>query len=148
MAAGEAAETENGVTNESTEAAPPAARPAAAERPRDAGRGERERPERRDRDRDRDDDDGRRVSPRRRGCQFCREKVSVIDYKEIDTLRRYIGERGRMEPRRKGGTCAKHQRALSQAIKRARHMALLPYTAEHVRLSGVPAGRSAPMGRR
>ena len=51
-------------------------------------------------------------------------------------LRRYITESGKMEARRKVGTCAKHQRVVSQAVKRARHLALLPYTSEHIRLSG------------
>lgn len=73
---------------------------------------------------------------RRRGkvCQFCMEEGRVIDYKDIGLLRHMISERGRILPRRRTGTCAKHQRVLSQAIKRARHIALLPYTAEHVRL--------------
>jgi len=62
--------------------------------------------------------------------------VDVVDYKDTQLLRRYITERGKMEPRRKVGTCAKHQRVVSQAIKRARHLALIPYTSEHVRVSG------------
>ncbi|MYI82615.1 MAG: 30S ribosomal protein S18, partial [Chloroflexi bacterium] len=65
----------------------------------------------------------------------------VVDYKNTPMLRRYLTERGKMEARRRGGCTAKCQRLLAQAIKRARHMALLPYTAEHVRLSNVPAGR-------
>lgn len=73
---------------------------------------------------------------RARGCEFCRGKVDVVDYKDTQMLRRYITERGKMEPRRKVGTCAKHQRTVSQAIKRARHLALIPYTSEHLRLSG------------
>ena len=71
---------------------------------------------------------GRR--PRRKVCQFCVDKVEHIDYKEIARLRRYINERGKILPRRMSGNCAKHQRQLSIAIKRARHVALLPYTAE------------------
>ena len=71
---------------------------------------------------------GRR--PRRKVCQFCVDKVEHIDYKEIARLRRYINERGKILPRRMSGTCAKHQRQLSVAIKRARAIALLPYTAE------------------
>ena len=71
---------------------------------------------------------GRR--PRRKVCQFCVDKVEHIDYKEIARLRRYINERGQILPRRMSGTCAKHQRQLSVAIKRARAIALLPYTAD------------------
>ena len=71
---------------------------------------------------------GRR--PRRKVCQFCVDKVEHIDYKEIARLRRYINERGKILPRRMSGTCAKHQRQRSVAIKRARAIALLPYTAD------------------
>ena len=71
---------------------------------------------------------GRR--PRRKVCQFCVDKVEHIDYKEIARLRRYINERGKILPRRMSGTCAKRQRQLSVAIKRARAIALLPYTAD------------------
>ena len=71
---------------------------------------------------------GRR--PRRKVCQFCVDKVEHIDYKEVMRLRRYINERGEILPRRMSGTCAKHQRQLSIAIKRARAIALLPYTAD------------------
>ncbi len=78
---------------------------------------------------------------RARGCEFCRGKVDVVDYKDAQLLRRYITERGKMEPRRKVGTCAKHQRTVSQAVKRARHLALIPYTAEHVRVAGSGMGR-------
>lgn len=74
--------------------------------------------------------------PRRKVCGFCVDKISYIDYKDIGRLRRYVSDRGRIEPRRKTGTCAKHQRALSSALKRARFMALLPYTADHVRVMG------------
>jgi len=78
---------------------------------------------------------------RPRGCEFCKAKTDVVDYKDAGMLRRYITDRGKMEPRRKVGTCARHQRVVSQAVKRARHMALLPYTGEHIRLSGAGAGR-------
>ena len=71
---------------------------------------------------------GRR--PRRKVCQFCVDKVEHIDYKEVMRLRRYINERGKILPRRMSGTCAKHQRQLSIAIKRARAIALLPYTVD------------------
>jgi small subunit ribosomal protein S18 len=60
------------------------------------------------------------------------DKIDVIDYKDPIKLRRYVNERGKIEPRRKTGTCARHQRTLTLAIKRARHIALLPYTADHV----------------
>jgi len=74
-----------------------------------------------------------RFYTRRRVCAFCVEHVSSIDYKDVSRLRRYISERSRMDPRRKTGTCAKHQRPLAQAIKRARHVALLPFTQGQMR---------------
>lgn len=77
--------------------------------------------------------DGRRYVPQRKVCIFCADKSVSIDYKNVATLRRFITDRGKMEPRRRVGNCAKHQRALSRAIKRARHVALLPYTATHIR---------------
>jgi small subunit ribosomal protein S18 len=63
-------------------------------------------------------------------CPFCADK-SVIDYKEISKLRKFVSERGKIEPRRRTGVCAKHQRRLALAIKRARFLALLPYTPAH-----------------
>jgi len=96
----------------------------------------------RDRDRgmdmqmdDRDGDDrgrggkGGKVFFKKKICKFCAQKMK-IDYKESDTLRRFITERGKILPRRITGTCAKHQRALALAIKQARSIALLPYVAE------------------
>ena len=74
---------------------------------------------------------------RRRVCAFCVDKVQSIDYKEPARLRRYISDRGKIEPRRKTGTCARHQRMLTIALKRARHVALLPFTAEHIHVTGV-----------
>jgi small subunit ribosomal protein S18 len=71
---------------------------------------------------------GRR--PRRKVCMFCVDKVQHIDYKDLARLRRFTNERGKILPRRMSGTCAKHQRQLSGAIKRARVIALLPYTTE------------------
>ena len=68
--------------------------------------------------------------PRRKVCQFCVEKVQHIDYKDITRLRRFTSERGKILPRRMTGTCAKHQRQLSTAIKRARIIALMPYVNE------------------
>ena len=77
-----------------------------------------------------------RYVPRRKVCSLCVEKVSAIDYKEPSKLRRYISDRGKIEPRRKTGTCARHQRILALAIKRARHLALLPYVPAHVHATG------------
>jgi small subunit ribosomal protein S18 len=77
-----------------------------------------------------------RYQPRRKVCSFCQDKIAVVDYKDVTRLRRYLSERGKIEPRRKTGTCARHQRALATAIKRARHVALLPFTAEHMRITG------------
>jgi small subunit ribosomal protein S18 len=74
-----------------------------------------------------------RFSGRRRSCQFCVDKMTLIDYKDVGRLRKYLSERGKIEPRRKTGTCAKHQRTLTTSLKRARQLALLPYTAEHQR---------------
>ena len=74
--------------------------------------------------------------PRRRVCAFCVEKVKHIDYKDVPRLRRYISDRAKIDPRRRTGTCAKHQRILSNAIKRARHLALLPFTGRHMRETG------------
>jgi len=73
---------------------------------------------------------GRRFAPRRKVCYFCTEKSDSIDYKEVDLLRRFVSDRGKIRPRRQTGVCAKHQRRLTVAIKRARHMALLPFVAE------------------
>jgi small subunit ribosomal protein S18 len=67
---------------------------------------------------------------RKKVCAFCQDKSASIDYKDINKLRRFISERGKILPRRITGTCAKHQRALTVAIKRSRHIALLPYTVE------------------
>ncbi len=63
-------------------------------------------------------------------CSFCQDKVDFIDYKDVAKLRRYVSERAKILPRRITGTCAKHQRQLTEAIKRARHIALLPFSAE------------------
>ena len=82
--------------------------------------------------------------PRRRYCEFCSNKKkdvakSVIDYKKLKTLSNYIDDRGKIDIRKKTGACAKCQRRIAQAIKRARHLALLPYTIDHIRLSGFSA---------
>ena len=67
---------------------------------------------------------------RKKVCQFCVDKVETIDYKDIAKLRRYTSERAKILPRRVTGACAKHQRAVTTAIKRARHLALMPYSAD------------------
>lgn len=77
-----------------------------------------------------------RYTPRRRYCSFCANKVMEIDYKDITMLRGYISDRGKIDPRRRTGTCARHQRALAMAIKRARHLALLPYAPKHIQKIG------------
>ena len=84
--------------------------------------------------------------PRRKVCSFCVDKVQKIDYKDVGRIRRYISERGKIDPRRKSGSCAKHQRMLTTALKRARFMALLPYTADHVRGLMSPQARAMAGG--
>ncbi len=82
-------------------------------------------------DRDRQDSRGGRPRGRRRKvCSFCVDRIDTIDYKDIPRLRKYISERAKIIPRRVTGTCAYHQRALTVAIKRARHVALLPYISD------------------
>jgi small subunit ribosomal protein S18 len=76
---------------------------------------------------------GRRYFSQPRVCQFCTDHSVTIDYKSVDLLRRFIQDDGKIRPRRQTGTCAKHQRVVAQAIKRARHLALLPYTGEVLR---------------
>jgi len=115
-------EYEDAAEEDTVEPVEPVLRSAGA--PPDAARGpagDQERPKRRG--------GGRR----RRVCIMCADKIKVVDYKNVSFLRRYVSDRGRIETRRKTSACAKHQRALSSAIKRARHLALLPYTAGHVR---------------
>lgn len=67
---------------------------------------------------------------RKKVCVFCVEKVDEIDYKDVTRLKRFVSERSKILPRRVTGTCAKHQSELTTAIKRARHLALLPYTSD------------------
>jgi small subunit ribosomal protein S18 len=74
--------------------------------------------------------------PRRKICTFCTQKQEKIDYKDPVKLRRFISERAKIDPRRRTGTCARHQRAMATAIKRARHLALLPYVPSHIRVTG------------
>ncbi len=71
-----------------------------------------------------------RRKPHKKVCHFCVDRVEEIDYKDVARLRKFVSERGKILPRRVTGTCAKHQRALTTAIKRARAVALLPYSAE------------------
>lgn len=78
----------------------------------------------------------RRFIPKRKVCSFYVAHTKTIDYKDPAKLHRYISDRGKIEPRRRTGTCAKHQRALAMAIKRARHLALLPFTPAHIRKTG------------
>ena len=70
----------------------------------------------------------RPIRRRKKVCVFCADKNAVIDYKDVNKLKRYVSERGKILHRRITGNCAKHQRALTVAIKRARHIALMPYT--------------------
>ncbi len=79
------------------------------------------------------DDRGRRPrgrKPRRKVCSFCVDKIEFIDYKDVGRIRRFTNERGKILPRRMTGNCAKHQRQLSESIKRARAVALLPFTVD------------------
>ena len=72
----------------------------------------------------------KRRRKKKRVCQFCADKNAKIDYKDTQRLQRYVTERGKILPRRISGTCAKHQRQLTDAIKRSRNIALLPFTTE------------------
>ena len=73
---------------------------------------------------------GKKPMSRKKVCVFCVDKIDTLDYKEVAKLRKYVTEKGKIVPRRMSGTCAKHQRVVTEAIKRAREMALLPYVAE------------------
>ncbi|MFO7682809.1 MAG: 30S ribosomal protein S18 [Chloroflexota bacterium] len=72
----------------------------------------------------------RRFSTRKRVCEYCVSKDKKIDYKRPEELKRYVSEFGRLRPSRQTGTCAKHQRAVATAVKRARHIALLPFVTD------------------
>lgn len=72
----------------------------------------------------------RTIRRRKKVCVFCSDENNLIDYKDVNKLKRYISERGKILPRRITGNCAKHQRALTVAIKRARHIALMPYVVD------------------
>ena len=79
---------------------------------------------------------GGKYVPKRRVCFFCVGKINEIDYKNTSVLGNYISDRGKIEPRRRTGTCARHQRALAVAIKRARHLAMLPFAPDHIQRVG------------
>ena len=81
-----------------------------------------------------------RYVPKRKVCFFCANKNEVIDYKSPEKLRSYVSDMAKIDPRRRTGTCAKHQRAMATAIKRARHLALLPYTSDHSFTPPIAAG--------
>ena len=80
-----------------------------------------------------------RYYARRKLCSYCVDHIDYVDYKDVARLRRFLSDRFRIEARRKSGACATHQRALSTAIKRARHLAMLPFSADH------PAGSMGPV---
>jgi small subunit ribosomal protein S18 len=84
----------------------------------------------RERTRKRKDSFQKHFLPRKKVCRFCEKDIKDIDYKRVDILRRYIPERGKIAPRRVTGTCARHQRKLTIAIKRARTLALIPYISD------------------
>lgn len=73
---------------------------------------------------------GSRIRRKKKVCSFCVDKADAIDYKDVNKLRKYVTERGKILPRRITGNCAKHQRMLTEAVKRARNIALLPFTTE------------------
>jgi small subunit ribosomal protein S18 len=81
-------------------------------------------------------------SGRRKPCLFCKDKVEQVDYKDVDTLKRYVSERGKIRTRRITGACRRHQNQVAKAVKRARELALLPYVAE-----GAPPERTGRGGR-
>lgn len=70
---------------------------------------------------------GRKFRPRKKVCAFCKDKTRKIDYKDIESVKEFTSEAGKILPRRVTGCCAKHQREMTTAIKRARHIALIPY---------------------
>lgn len=72
-----------------------------------------------------------RYYPRRKVCGFCVDHVTHIDYKDVNIIRRFVSEQAKIESRRKSGVCSKHQRSLATAIKRARHLAMVPFSNAH-----------------
>lgn len=134
--------TETGHESEDiSQAVPAPVEPAGVERPRrpEAPRFEGARRSFGDRGGPGGDDRGHRMGGgrRRRVCIMCADHIKVVDYKNVNFLRRFVSDRGRIETRRRTNACAKHQRALASAIKRARHLALIPYTAEHIRAASM-----------
>jgi len=88
---------------------------------------------------------GGKYAPKRKFCSFCAGKIRSIDYKDTAMLGRFISDRGKIEPRRRTGTCNRHQHTLAAAIKQARHIALLPFVPEHIHRQGqVPPLNFAP----
>lgn len=75
-------------------------------------------------------DSGKRFYSAPRVCQFCTDKSVLIDYKSVELMRKYVTDDGKIRPRRQTGACALHQREIARTVKRARHLALLPYTSE------------------
>ena len=98
--------------------------------PSRSGRGSGDRDRDRDKDKDKDKAGRRGFFRRRRVCKFCVEKIDYVNYKDVKLLAPFIPERGKIQPRRISGVCAKHQRALQTAIKRARQIALVPYVTD------------------
>src|SRR6478735_2024145 len=90
-----------------------------------------ERSDRGDRGMDKGDKDGAGPRRRRRGCPFCSDTTTVVDYKDPGMLRYFVTDRGKIVPRRISGVCAKHQREVTIAVKRARNIALLSFTTNH-----------------
>ena len=82
---------------------------------------------------------GSKYTPKRKICPFCASRAKAIDYKDTVMLGRFISDRGKIEPRRRTGTCNRHQHSLALAIKQARHVALLPFVPEHIHQQGVIA---------
>ena len=80
---------------------------------------------------------GGKFAPKRKVCSFCASRAKVIDYKDTGMLGRFISDRGKIEPRRRTGTCNRHQHVLALAIKQARHVALLPFVPEHIHQQGL-----------
>jgi small subunit ribosomal protein S18 len=80
--------------------------------------------------------------PRKKYCQFCKDDVSFIDYKDVNLLRKHMTDRGKIKPRRVTGTCTQHQHDLAMAVKRAREMALVPYTVAVIGGRGERKGRN------
>jgi small subunit ribosomal protein S18 len=80
-------------------------------------------------------------SGRRKPCPYCKDKIEQVDYKDVDGLRRFISEKGKMRSRRITGACRRHQSQIARAVKRARELALLPYVAESSGRDDAPRGR-------